>query len=263
MAHPLCLDFLTAIEASPPELAELAAANGCASISFMVHPVEGVPDFGMDRDTPMRRETRARCTDLGIGIDMVEGFLLTPETDVAGFRPSLESAAWLGARSVNAIFRDNDLGRIADRFAQLADEAAACELETLTEWSIRTPLKTLSDAALFITRIGRPSVRLQFDALHLFRGGFAAADLAQLEPHLIGRGQLSDGPAEMPVDRQYAEAIGGRLPPGEGALPLRSFVDVLPDGITLGIEVPMSPDAGSPAERVRRAVEATRKMLTA
>ncbi|HLG88758.1 MAG TPA: TIM barrel protein [Alphaproteobacteria bacterium] len=263
MAHPLCLDFLTAIEASPPDLARLAAANGCASISFMVHPVEGVPDFGMDRDTPMRRETRARCKDLGIGIDMVEGFLLTPETDVARFRPSLESAAWLGSKCINAVFRDTDIGRLADRFAQLADEAASFELEALTEWSIRTPLKTLSDAALFITRLRRPSARLQFDSLHLFRGGFSAGDLAQIEPHLIGRAQLSDGPAEMPVERQYTEAIGGRLPPGEGALPLRSFVHALPDGITLGIEVPMSADAGPPAERVRRAVEGARKVLTA
>jgi hypothetical protein len=91
--YPLCLDFLTAIEASPPELAVLAADNGCQSISFMVHPVAGVPDFGMVGDTSMRRETRQRCADLGIGLDMVEGFLLNPETDIAVFGPALEHSA--------------------------------------------------------------------------------------------------------------------------------------------------------------------------
>src|SRR6204780_4913586 len=109
--HPLCLDFLTAVEASPPELAELAAENGCQSISFMVHPVPGVPDFDMARDTPMRRETKRRCAELGIGIDMVEGFLLTPETNVAAFRPSLDSAAWLGAGCANILLRDDDIPR--------------------------------------------------------------------------------------------------------------------------------------------------------
>ena len=80
MTHPLCLDFLTAVEAAPPELATLAAANGCESISILAHPSPGVPDHGMDLDSPPRRETLNRCRDLGIAIDMIEGFFLTPES---------------------------------------------------------------------------------------------------------------------------------------------------------------------------------------
>ena len=87
--RPLCLDFLTAIEASPPELATLAAGNGCESISILVHPSPGVPDYGINIDSPMRRETLSRCRDLGIAIDMVEGFFLTPETDVGAYRRPL------------------------------------------------------------------------------------------------------------------------------------------------------------------------------
>ena len=63
--HPLCLDFLTAVEASPPALATLAAENGLELIAIMAHPVEGVPDFGMASDTPMRRDTKRRCGELG------------------------------------------------------------------------------------------------------------------------------------------------------------------------------------------------------
>ena len=262
--HPLCLDFLTAVEASPPELAVMAAANGCGLISFLVHPADGVPDFGMDRDTPTRRETRGRCRDLGVAIDMVEGFLLKPETSIAAFRPSLESSAWLGARSVNVLLRDDDLSRLADRFAEFCDEAAAFELEIVTEWSRRTPLKTLTEAALFLARVNRPAARLQIDSLHLFRGGFSPADMAQLEPHLIGRAQLSDGPADMPVDRQFQEAIGERRIPGEGALPLDDFLATLPDGITIGVEVPMTSlrEQGiGAADRVRRVFEGTRRLM--
>ena len=53
--HPICLDFLKAIELSPPELVALAAENRCDAVSFMVHPVQGVPDFAMDGDSAMRR----------------------------------------------------------------------------------------------------------------------------------------------------------------------------------------------------------------
>jgi sugar phosphate isomerase/epimerase len=262
--HPLCLDFLTAVEASPPELAGLAAANGCQSISFMVHPVAGVPDFDMAGDTPIRRETRRRCAGLGIGIDMVEGFVLTPETDVAAFRPSLDSAAWLGAGCANVILRDEDMGRLTANFAVFCEMAGACGVPVITEWSRRAPLKSPAAAAAFLTDNRLPA-RLQFDSLHLYRAGFSETDIAALDPNLIARGQLSDGPAEMPVDRQYAEALGGRLIPGEGALPLGAFLHALPDGIVVGLEVPSQAlcDQGlGPAERVRRVVEGTRRLIS-
>ncbi len=85
-----------------------------------------------------------------------------------------------------------------------------------------------------------------------------------MDPHIIARAQLSDGPAEMPPDRQFAEAIGDRLIPGEGALPLREFLAALPDGITVGLEVPMTSlqeQGVGPDERVRRTVTATRALL--
>jgi sugar phosphate isomerase/epimerase len=261
--HPLCLDFLTAIEASPPELAELAAANGCQSVSFMIHPVAGVPDFTMVGDTPMRREANRRCAELGIGIDMVEGFLLTPETDVAVFRPSLESAGWLGAGCANILLRDDDTARLTDNLAAFCEMAQACGVAVITEWSIRTPLKSPAEAARFLKRTGL-SAKLQFDSLHVYRGGFAAADIAALDHGIIARAQLSDGPAEMPPDRQFAEALGDRLIPGEGALPLGDFLAVLPEGITVGLEVPMTPlrEQGiGPAERVRRVVDGARLLL--
>jgi len=261
--HPLCLDFLTAVEASPPELAVLAAENGCRSISFMIHPVPGVPDFDMAWDTPMRRDTKRRCAELGIGIDMVEGFLLTPDTNVAAFQPSLESAAWLGAGRANVLLRDDDILRLTANLAAFCEMANDCNVAVITEWSRRAPLKSPAETAAFLDRSGT-SATLQFDSLHLYRSGFTEADIAALNPKNISRAQLSDGPAEMPVDQQYIEALGGRLVPGEGALPLRAFLNSLPEGITVGLEVPSQSlrDQGlGPAERVRRVVEGAKRLL--
>jgi sugar phosphate isomerase/epimerase len=265
MTHALCLDFLTAVEASPPELASLAGANGCALISIMVHPVQGMPDFGMEADTPMRCETRRRCRALGVSIDMIEGFLLTPDVDVASFRPSLESGAWLEARSVNVLLRDSDLVRLSDHLAAFCDLAAETGLAVLTEWSRRTPLSSPAETARFLARTNRTPARLQLDSLHLFRAGLSAGDAAALHPAIIGRAQLSDGPAEMPAERQFDEALNEREVPGEGDLPLRSFVDALPSDLVIGIEVPMASlkaHGVGPEERVRRALSGARTFLT-
>jgi len=263
MTHPLCLDFLTAVEASPPELATLAAANGCQSISFMVHPVQGVPDFGLSSDTPMRRETKQRCADLGVGVDMVEGFLLTSEVDVAAFAPSLESAAWLGALSANVVLRDSDAAQLAESFTAFRDLASSFGIVTLAEWSRRTCFASPAAIHDFLAAVGKDAL-LQVDFLHVNRGGYGPADIAELAPAIVARGQISDGPAEMPVDQQFAEAIGGRLFPGDGALPLKDFIEALPDGRVIGVEVPNTAlkDQGMSAdERVRRAVAGVKRLL--
>jgi sugar phosphate isomerase/epimerase len=262
--RPLCLDFLTAFEASPPELATLAAANGCKSISILVHPSPGVPDYGMNIVGPTRRETLDRCRDLGIAIDMVEGFFLTPETDVGAYRASLEAAGMLGARSANALLRDADRSRLADNLTAFCKMAREFGVATVTEWSIRSPFPSPAEAAAFLEGIGRPAT-LAFDSLHLFRGGFSATDIAVLDASIVGRGQLADGPPEMPVDKIMAEAFSERLPPGEGALPLASFIDALPGGVVIGLEVPMESkrlQGVSAAVRVQRVVEAARSLMT-
>jgi sugar phosphate isomerase/epimerase len=260
--HPLCLDFLTAVEASPPELATLAAVNGCQSISFMVHPVQGVPDFGMASDTPMRRETKQRCADLGVTVDMIEGFLLTPDVDVSAFGPSLESAAWLGARSANVVLRDSDESHLAASFTAFRDLAASYGIVTLAEWSRRTCFPSPAAIRRFLADVGNDAL-LQVDFLHTHRGGFGPADIAALDPRIVGRGQISDGPAEMPVDQQFAEAIGGRLAPGEGALPLGAFIRALPPGAVIGIEVPSSSrgEQGGTEAWVKRVLDATRRLF--
>jgi sugar phosphate isomerase/epimerase len=217
----------------------------------------------MASDTPTRRNTRQRCHALGVAIDMIEGFLLTPETDVAGYRASLESGAWLEAHRVNVLLRDPDLARLGDNLAAFCDLAGECGIEVVTEWSRRTPLKSPADAAAFLGTHG-PCARLQFDSLHVYRAGFSASDVAALDPWIIGRAQLSDGLADMPVERQFDEALGERLIPGDGQLALDAFTRVLPAGTVIGIEVPMTVlknQGVGPEERVRRAVAGTRALL--
>lgn len=258
----LCLDFLTAIEASPVELARLAAENGCRRIAVMVHPAQGVPDFSLATDTPMRRETRTVCRDLGVAIDLIEGFLIGPETDIEQFRSSLDSGAWLEAASVNVLLRDAELDRLEERLGRFCAVAAGCGLKVTTEWSRRSPFPTPAAAAAFLARVGAPNLTLQLDSLHLFRAGLTTDAITKLPPAIIGRAQLSDGPASMAEERQFQEALEDRMIPGDGELPLAAFLGTLPTGIMLGLEVPMRRLAAIPAaERVRRVFTGARTLL--
>jgi len=73
-----------------PELADLAAAEWLRGDRPSWSTGRGRARFRMAYDTPMRRETRRRCRELGVAIDMIEGFLPEPETDIAAFRAALE-----------------------------------------------------------------------------------------------------------------------------------------------------------------------------
>ena len=58
--------------------------------------------------------------------------------------------------------------------------------------------------------------------------------------------------------------IAAELLPGDGEFPLREFVNALPPGVPIGVEVPMQSlkDRGvGPMERARLAVEAARRVI--
>jgi sugar phosphate isomerase/epimerase len=121
---------------------------------------------------------------------------------------------------------------------------------------------SLPDAVRVVEAAGRPNGGALVDALHLSRTGGSPADLAGVPPGLIASAQLCDAPAERPATEEaiIKEARSGRLPPSEGALPLRELVAALPDHAALSVEVPMGDEAPA-EERARRINEATRRLI--
>ena len=99
------------------------------------------------------------------------------------------------------------------------------------------------------------------DALHYARTGATAADLAALDPRMLGYVQLCDAPAKSPpADRLRTEAREDRLFPGEGDLPLAELLAELPAATAISVEAPHRLHAGlAPTERARLALTATRR----
>jgi sugar phosphate isomerase/epimerase len=97
--------------------------------------------------------------------------------------------------------------------------------------------------------------------LHFSRSGGLPAHVAGIDPALLRYAQICDAGADMPgptdTPALIREARTGRLLPGEGVLPLKELVAVLPAQVPLAIEAPCRATAELPAlERARRAYRA-------
>jgi len=185
-------------------------------------------------------------------------------TDIRDRRGDLEIMAELGTRRVNTVSLDPDLDRSIAQFGLLAEAAAGLGMETTLEPSPGLTIATLPAAVDAVRQVGRPDFRLLIDVMHVIRSGSGPADLAALEPDLVGHVQLSDAPL-VPVIPDYGqEAMFERMVPGTGELPLSEVLAALPRDVVIGLEVPLRSQALAyvgPHQRLGRCVEAARELL--
>lgn len=237
--RPLALCHYTMIELDPPALVDVAARAGFAAVSLMVQfPPSRGPGFPMTGDTAMRRETRQRLDDTGLVLFDASTCRLEPETGVEDFLPALESAAYLGARTVNVNGNDPDAGRMRDRFAALCARAAGYGLGVGLEFMMSTQVRTLGDALGLIAGSGAGNAAVTVDALHLARSGGSPDDVAALDGGQVSYVQLCDGPARVPAEGYAWEGATERMLPGEGELPLRELARAVPADALLAVEAP-------------------------
>jgi hydroxypyruvate isomerase len=141
---------------------------------------------------------------------------------------ALELAEKLGCRRLNALVgldkgdRDGQLSLAADNIAWAADQAAQIGADVLIE-AVNTfengpyLIPTTRDALAFIDRIGRPNVRLQYDAYHMQRmeGNLVATITEHIDriAHIQvadspGRGEPGTGEINYPFVFSAIESLG-------------------------------------------------------
>jgi sugar phosphate isomerase/epimerase len=243
------LEHLTLLGVPPPELVTLAAAAGFRDVGLRISPAtdDELP-WPVSPGSPMLAQTVRRCADTGISVLDVEAIRLGGQAP--DYTPVLETAAELGARFVNAICDDPDLGRLCDAFAALADAARPYGVRPVVEFMAYRSVRTLRDAVSIAA--ASPGGGILIDALHVQRCGVSLDALRALEPGLVAYVQLCDAPRQAPAD-QVREARSARLLPGEGELPLAELVAALPGGLPLAVEAPCAAAAQRPREFASRA----------
>ena len=265
----LGIEHLSVFGLPPVSFVHLAADLGCTYIgtgltAFPYNP-HGYSPFSLRDDAALRQEMTAVMRDRGVSISLGEGCTVLPDADISACAADLDIMAGLGITRISTVSLDQDLNRSFDQFGVLAEIAGARDMEVVLELCPVLTISGLDTALAALDHVGRPNFCLLIDAMHLVRSGSGAADLAALDPSLIGYVQLCDAPLE-PVIPSYAEeSLFERMVPGEGELPLRDILSVLPAGRVIGLEVPMraAAEAGiGPQDRLRRCVDGVRRLLS-
>jgi sugar phosphate isomerase/epimerase len=264
----LGIEFLTTIGLPPLEFIRLAADVGCPNISFSLNSVEpnplGYPSFSLVENKDLRRDVKTALADHGVSISLGEGFLVMPGVEIGDRQPALDVMQELGVRRVNTVSIDPDLARTFDQFAIFVEMASAMGMEATHEFAPGLTVADLPTALAVLRHVGSSNFKLVIDTMHFFRSGAQPAQLAALDPALIGYVQLSDVPRVPTIADYMEEAMFNRLPPGEGELPLVELLSLIPRDIVISLETPQLAEAlrgVGPRERIGRSVTAARALL--
>lgn len=252
----------------PVEFVELAGDLGCQHIGIGLRPMRyynphDYPDWSLTTGRALRGEMVRAMRDRGVSVSLCEGFGIKPGVDLRDYEADLDVVCELGGARINVASSDRDQSRTFDGFAVLTEMAAARGLVTTAEIG-PGPVRDLPAALAAVRHVGRPDFKLLIDTMHFFRFGGQVADLAALDPQLIGYVQLCDAPLVSRHASYMEEALYERANPGEGELPLADLAPILPPDVVVSVEVPQRSqvEAGlSPHERVGRTVAAARKLL--
>jgi len=183
---------------------------------------------------------------------------------VRDFARDMDLVREIGGSRIACVSLDSDLQRTIDHFAVLAEMAAERGLLVSAEMGSLGPYGLVEPALTLVRGVAMANFSLMVDAMHFFRLGNTVEQLTAMDPKLIGYAQLCDAPWAPRFETYLEEAMYERLPPGEGELPLRDFVRLVPPDVVLSLEIPERALADSgigPRERTARCIAATRSLL--
>jgi sugar phosphate isomerase/epimerase len=268
MANRLGIETISAFGLPPVEYVNLAADLGCAHISTALSPVDinphGYAPFNLRDNAVLRREMISAMQARGVSISLAEGLTIRPGIEARDRASEFDAFAELGAVRINTVSLDPDMARTLDQFAVTVEMAAARGMEATTEFAPGLTVSDLATALKVIRHVGRSDFRLLIDTMHFIRSGSSPADLAALDPGLIGYVQLSDAPRVSKFSSYMQEAMTERLVPGQGELPLFEILQAVRRDCVVSLEVPLLSQAKAgigPHERLRPAVAAAKQLL--
>ena len=260
----LGVEQLSVLGLGPVEFVNLVADLGCNCISTGLSGMPGYASFSLREDKALRREMLAAMREREVSISLGEGCIVRPGHDIRDMASDLDIFAQLGAERINTVSMDPDLQRSLDQFGVLAQMSAARGMQSSIELCPVLTINNLSSAVAAVRHVAHKDFGLLLDTMHLGRSGATAAEIAALDPSIIGYVQLCDAPAKPTNPNYMDEATFDRMVPGEGELPLRDYLSALPAGVVVSLEVPsrtLAKAGLSVRERLQRCVKAARALL--
>ena len=142
--------------------------------------------------------------------------------------------------NVLTVSRIENHDQTVEALGDLCRRADPLGITVCLEYMRITQVASLADALGVIAECGEPNAALLIDLLHVFRSDGSIEELATVDPALLTYAQWCDGPAQ-PADGSpgglLRDALDHRSIPGDGALPVMGFLEVLPDQLPLSLEI--------------------------
>jgi sugar phosphate isomerase/epimerase len=274
----LGVDHLTMLDVSTPDLVSVAHEAAFDSVGLRVAPATRDEEpWPMTTDAPMLEDTVRRLDDTGVRVLSVEVVRVGPGTRREDYEQALEAGARLRARYVTVNVDDPDIERACEAFAALTTDARSYGLRPLIEPIPYTQVSNLDEAIYIAKRSGGGGILL--DTLHFQRYGGQLEQLRSVDRDLLSYVQLCDAPLAPPSEVPHPSSLprgqstdgtdlqlesrAMRLLPGEGELPLREFLAVLPAAIPVSVEAPVLSlqEILTPLEFAKRAREAVANVV--
>jgi sugar phosphate isomerase/epimerase len=269
MTAPIYFASSSLTSLRPLEFIDVCARAGFEGLGLRMHPSPAystIPYFPMLGDADQIHKVKQALAEHHFRVLEAQSFYMTAETDVQQMVPYLELSAELGHTYTLVQGDDPDWNRMRDNFGQFAAECKRVGMQPSLEFMPARTLATLQLAVKLIEEVGDPDCTIMVDPLHWARGGGQPSDFEGLDPRLFPFLQISDG--FLPAGEPDPALLGKPMPParralpGEGNLPLRELMAVLPANLAVSIEVqPPRDEAPEPVEWAKRALETTRQFL--
>jgi sugar phosphate isomerase/epimerase len=266
MSRSISLAHLTVLSLPPPQMIEVAARTGYATVGLrLIAVTDTSPGYPLMTDKAMLRETKAAIARTGVGVLDIEFVKITPDIDVAALEPFIAAGAELGAKHVITAPYDPDLSRLADRLGAIADLARPYGLNAILEFFPWTVVPNLSTAVRVVNAAARPNTGILVDTLHFSRSDSSLAELKALPASMLPFAHVCDAAKDAPstTEALLHTARSERLPPGDGGLDLKSILACLPSDLPIALEVPMDTltHAVGPQEVALRCRQAAARLL--
>ncbi|RWR29288.1 sugar phosphate isomerase/epimerase [Sinirhodobacter populi] len=269
MPHPISLAFLTTFEASPVEAVRIAAKAGYDMVGLRILPAaaSGEPDYPLLSDDRTLREVLAALADTGVTVGDMEIIRLKAENDWDLFARFCERGAALKAKHVLVAGDDTDPARLTASFARFCELAERHGLTADLEFMPWTAVPDAAVALRIVEDAAQPNGGVLVDALHWDRSRTTLEDIAALPRNRLHYVQFCDGtvPYDPSDEGLIRVARGERLMPGEGGIDLIALARVIPEDITISVEIPHRELATKidALGRAEMAIAATRAILRA
>ena len=226
--NPIVIAPTTLMKLAPVKYIEHAARAGYDGIGLRLYASPGMPFFPTVGDKDAEARVKASVRDAGIPVLEIFTCYLTEDMDLEAMRRAHEFGAELGAKWALVIGDDENWDRMVQNFGTLCDNAKALGLTCSLEVPVNSrKLNTLELNQELVADSGRENVCFSIDPVQFNRSGASFDVLKDLDPKFLPYTQICDtkGPRPEPY-----------CMPGEGIVPLKQMLDIMPEGIPLSLE---------------------------